>query len=373
MNTTTRRATKLSVAVLMFASWLAPQLAQAARLKDLAEVEGARPNHLVGVGIVVGLAGTGDDASSFISKRPLATVLRNLGTTIDAADIRARNVAAVMVTAELPPFAKPGTRLDVSVSSIGTARSLSGGTLIATGLKGLDREIYAFAQGPLTTGGWEATSSLSGSVSRKNHVTVAKIPAGGIVEREVPTELPADRIMLHLREPDFTTATRIREAITASLGTKTATVVDPGVVAVAVGAEWKGRVVELVAKIEALEATPDAPARVVIDERTGTIVVGNGVTLGPAAISYGGLSISVRERFDVSQPNALSLGRSVTLPDASIEVREDERKMQVVPSSATVDDVAKALNALGVKPRDLFPILQALKAAGALRAELTVL
>lgn len=359
--------------MIMMLSLGVPRPVDAARLKELVEVRGQRPNHLVGLGVVVGLAGTGDDASSFMAKRPLSTLLNQLGTAINPAEIRAKNVAMVMVTAELPPFARPGVDFDVVVSSMGTARSLEGGTLVATALKGVDRRTYALAQGQLTVGGYEVSSAFSGSFARKNHVTVARIPNGGIVEREIPQAMPTDWLVLHVKEPDFTTAARIAAAIDRDLGTGTAEVRDPGAVAVQLGAKWKGRVVDLVARIEAMEATPDAPARVVVDERTGTVVVGGQVTLEPVSIAYGGLQVEVNERLSVSQPSAFGAGDTAVVPDSHIEVQERGGRLRVVESATTVADVADALNALGVKPRDLIPILQALKAAGALRAEIKVL
>lgn len=367
-----RNIRTLSLALLTLANAGARDAA-AARLKDLADVEGFRPNPLTGVGIVVGLDGTGDDASSFLARRPLATMLRNLGSNIEPGEIRARNVAVVMVTAKLPPYARPGVAIDVEVSSIGTAKSLSGGTLIATALKGLDRQVYAISQGQLTVGGFEVSSAASGSRAKKNHVTVGRIPGGATVEREIPIEAPKEQITLHLREPDFTTATRIAEVVDRTLGEKTAKVVDPGVVQVAITNDWTEKVMELVAKLEALEATPDAPARVIIDERTGTVVVGSGVTLGTASIAYGGLYVNVVERTGVSQPSAFATGQTTLAPETQISAVEEDRKMQVLDAATTVGDVAKALNALGVKPRDLLAIFQALKAAGALRAEIKVM
>lgn len=347
--------------------------AEAARLKELVEVEGFRNNALVGVGIVVGLAGTGDDASSFMAKRPLATVMKNLGTTIEPSDIKSKNVAIVMVTATLPPFARPGVPVDVTVSSIGTAKSLTGGTLLTTALKAVDRNTYALAQGQLAIGGYEVSSAYSGSTQKKNHVTVARIPGGATVEREVAQSMPTKNLVLHLKEPDFTTASRVAQAIDKALGEKTAQVRDPGSVHVAILPSWDGRVVELVANIEALEATPDAPARVVIDERTGTIVVGANVVLGAAAIAYGGISISIRERFAVSQPEAFARGETSVVPETDIQVDEAKGELKVIAGAGTVADVAKALNALGVRPRDLVPIFQALRASGSLRAEIQVL
>ena len=346
--------------------------AHAARIKDLVELEGARDNALVGMGIVVGLAGTGDESSSFMARRPLATLLGNLGTAISPADIRAKNVAIVLVTAKLPPFARPGSRLDVTVSSVGTAKNLAGGTLVATALKGLDKLTYAVAQGQLLVGGYEVESK-SGSLARKNHVTVARIPGGGTVEREVPREAPKDKLVLLLKRPDYTTATRIEAALDTAFATNIATVRDGGAVEVAIGPTWTSSVALLIARIEATTATPDAPARVVIDERTGTVIAGADVALGPAAIAYGGLSIKIDERLHVSQPSAFGRGRTQVVPDGTVDVQEAPAKMQVLPAATPAGDVANALNALGVKPRDLLPIFQALKVAGALTAEIEVL
>lgn len=346
--------------------------AHAARLKDLVDVEGFRSNALVGVGIVVGLRGTGDDAGSFLARRPLSTLLKNLGSAVEAQDIKARNVAIVTVTAELPPFARAGTAIDVTVASIGTAKSLEGGTLIATALKGLDRQTYAIAQGTLVVGGYDV-ASLSGSVDRKNHVTAGRVPQGATVEREVQNTMPEDVLLLTLHEPDFTTAARIKAAVDTRLGEGSAEVKDPGAVSVKIAGDWTGKAVELIATLEALEASPDAPARVVIDEKSGTIVVGANVTLAPVAIAYGGIHIKVQERFPVSQPSSFGRGRTVVTPDSNIAVEEGSGKAQAIPAATTVADIAAALNTLGVKPRDLVPIFQALKAAGALTAEIKVL
>ncbi|MFO0729306.1 MAG: flagellar basal body P-ring protein FlgI [Myxococcota bacterium] len=346
--------------------------AEAARLKDLVEVEGFRPNALVGVGIVVGLKGTGDDAGSFLARRPLSTLLKSLGSAVEAGDIKARNVAIVTVTAELPPYARAGTQIDVNVASIGTAKSLEGGTLIATALKGLDRQTYAIAQGQLVLGGYDV-GSLAGSVERKNHVTAGRVPHGATVEREVENQLPEDVLLLTLHEPDFTTAARIKAAVDLEIGEGTAEVKDPGAVSVKIAGDWAGKTVELIAKLEAIEASPDAPARVIIDEKSGTIVVGGHVSIGAVAIAYGGIHIKVQERFAVSQPSSFGRGRTVITPDSNISVEEAAGKAQTMPEATTVADIAAALNALGVKPRDLVPIFQALKAAGALTAEIKVL
>jgi len=350
---------------------LAPA-AHATRLKDLVEVAGFRPNHLVGMGIVVGLAGTGDDASSVVTRREMAVMAKRLGIAIDANDFKAKNVASVMVTAELPPYARAGMPLDITVSSMGTAKSLSGGTLLITPLKGPDLGTYALAQGSLVVGGFAAEGG-SGSSAKKNHPTAGRIPGGARVEKDAPGIPPRDEVVLILREPDFTTASRIAAAVNAALGDSSAHVRDPAAVTIAVGPSWRGRTVDLIATLEGVDATPDVAARVIIDERTGTVVAGAGVTLSPAAIAYGAINVDVSETPQVSQPGALAGGQTVVTPQSEVKVEEKDGKLQVINGAATVGQVAAALNQLGVKPRDLAAIFQALKAAGALRAELQVL
>lgn len=347
--------------------------ADAARIKELVTVEGARPNHLVGVGLVTGLDRTGDRPGDNATRVALANLVRHLGIQISPADVRARNVALVNVTTELPAYAKPGTRLDVTVSSLGSATSLQGGTLQMAVLEGIDGKPYAVAQGQLAIGGFEAESRLTGSFHRKNHVTVARVPNGALVEAEVAQELPTERLRLFLKDPDFTTATRIEAAIEQTLGSTVAEVIDPGVIEVTITDAWKSRVVGLVATIESTEAVPDAPARVIVDERTGTVVAGAGITLGPAAITHGGLEIKIQERFGVSQPQPFGRGDTVVIPETQIAAVEAEAKMVVLPAATTLADVATALNALQVKPRDLITIFQALHAAGALRADVVAM
>jgi flagellar P-ring protein precursor FlgI len=320
---------------------------------------------------VVGLAGTGDDASSAATRRPLAAMMKKLGVTIGEAELKAKNVAAVIVTAELPAFARPGSKIDVLVSSTGSARSLQGGTLIATPLRGANLKVYAVAQGPLAVGGFIATGA-SGSSAQKNHTTVARIPGGADVERAAPGELPGKEVVLLLHEADFTTASRIAAAVDAAVGSHVATVADPGAVAVAVPPAFRGRVVEFVASLEPIEVQPDSPARIIIDERTGTIVVGANVRLGPAAIAHGGLSVNVAESQDVSQPQVLARGQTVATANTQIDVQEEEGHLVYTAGAPTIADLAAALDALGTKPRDLVAIFQALRAAGALRAELVM-
>lgn len=364
---------KTSILIAAASSLLIGAVADAARIKELVTVEGVRPNHLVGVGLVTGLDGTGDRPGDDATRVALANLVRHLGIQVSPSDIRARNVALVTVTAELPAFARPGSRLDVTVSSLGSATSLQGGTLQMVVLEGIDAKPYAVAQGQLAVGGYEAQSRFTGTLRRKNHVTVARIPGGALVEAEVAQQMPQDKLRLFLRDPDFTTASRIEAAIEQTLGSTVATVLDPGVVEVEITANWKQRVVGLVATIESAEATPDAPARVIVDERTGTVVAGSGITLGPVAISYGGLEIKIQERFGVSQPQPFGSGDTVVIPESDVTVEEKAGDMVVLPGATTLSDVATALNALDVKPRDLIAIFQALRAAGALRAEVVAL
>ncbi len=353
----------------------APGDAEATRIKDLVEVQGVRTNPIFGEGIVVGLAGTGDDGNSVITRRMLAAAMRHLGTNIDPADVKAKNVAAVAVTASLPPYARPGILLDVTVSSIGSARSLQGGTLLVTSLRGMDRATYAVAQGSLTVGGFDV-GGASGSQAKKNHVTAARIPGGALVEREVRGGLSQSEssIVLMLHEPDSTTAWRIAASINNALGANAAQLRDMASVTVTVPARFQGRLVQLISTLENLEAVADTRARIVIDERSGTIVVGAGVTLRPAAIAYGSISVNVTEQKSVSQPGPFNKGgKTVVVPNSSVDVTEGGGGLTPVRGGATVAEVAAALNALGLKPRDLVAVLQALKAAGSLQAEIQVL
>lgn len=342
------------------------------RLKDLADIEGARSNPLVGYGLVVGLAGTGDDASSPATRKTLSAMVKKLGVSIDPSELRAKNVAAVIVTAELPPFARPGMPLDVVVSSAGTAKSLQGGTLLMTPLKGADLETYALAQGPISAGGF-AVEGASGSSRQKDHATAARIPGGAVVERGTRATLPEKAVTLLLRKPDFTTASRVATAINSALGAGSATIKDAGSIEIPVSSKWTGKVVELIATVEAIEATPDAAAQVIIDARTGVIVVGEKVTLTAAAVAYGGLTVAINEAPEVSQPNPFGKGDTKTNPRTDIAVDEGMSGLRALPAATTVADVAAALNSLGVTPRELISVLQALAAAGALHAKIVLL
>lgn len=345
--------------------------ADADRIKDLATVEGVRGNPLVGYGLVYGLAGTGDDASSPVVRQTMAKSLKWLGITIPPAGIKAKNVASVMITAELPPFARSGQRIDITIASMGGAKSLAGGTLVMTPLKGPDGKTWALAQGSLAVGGFLVEAGAGSA--RKNHVTTARVPGGATVEGTAPTVMPAREVVLLLHRPDFTTATRVASAIDGALGTGTASARDAGSVIVGVGLAWRGNVPGLIAAIEAVEASPDQLARVVIDERTGTVVIGGAVRLTTAAIAYGGLSVAIRESAEVSQPGPLARGDTKVVPRSDVEVTETPGELRPIAAAASVADVAAALNALGAKPRDLIAILQALHHAGALRAQLEVM
>lgn len=369
MSPTLRLSSALVVAAALAA--LAAGRADADRIKDLASIEGVRGNALVGYGLVTGLAGTGDDASSPMVKQSIAKMLKQVGVTIDPAQIKAKNVAAVIVTAELPPFARSGQKIDVVVSSTGGAKSLAGGTLIMTPLKADGPKTWALAQGPLAVGGFLVEANAG--AARKNHITTARIPGGATVEGEAPTEMPAREVVLLLHRADFTTATRIATAIDGALGAGTATARDAGSVVVDVSRIWRGKVPGLIAAIEAIEATPDEIARVVVDERTGTVVVGGEVRLTAAAIAYGGLAVTIVEDGEVSQPAPLGKGETKVVPHSDIQIDEPRGELRAIAAAASVGDVAFALNALGAKPRDLIAILQALARAGALHAQLEVM
>jgi len=344
--------------------------AHADRIKDLTTIGGVRENHLTGFGIVVGLDGTGDDTRSPLVKGALTKMLKRLGITIDPADLKAKNVAAVMITAELPPFAKPGMTLDVFVSSLGNAKSLSGGTLLSAPLKGADQRTWAIAQGALTVGGFVAEGA-SGSSAKKNHTLAGMVPRGAQVEASAPTMVPQHQIALLLKQADFTTATRMKDAIIAALGPDMARVTDAGTVVVPIKKGIDAN--QLISQLEPIQVEPDIKAKVVIDEKTGTIVVGEAVTLRTAAITFGSLTVEIDEQNDVSQPAEFGKGDTKVVPRSTVKVEEQHQPMKVINKAATVGDVAAALAALGAKPRDLVSILRALKVAGALRADLEIL
>ena len=363
---------KILIGLLLFSclGWL--DSAHAVRLKDIAEINGVRKNQLVGYGLVVGLDGTGDGKKATFTLQSMASMLEKMGVTVDRNSIQVKNVAAVMVTASLPPFAKRGNRLDVLVSSIGDADNLQGGTLMLTPLKGLDGKIYAMAQGPVNTGGFGAGGAASTVV--KNFPTVGRVLSGAIIEREVPNNFK-DRstLIFSLHNPDFITAARVIDVINSQFAVPVARAADPGTIEIQIPDQYTGNTVSLLASLSELEVNPDAKAKVVINERTGTVVMGEQVRISTIAIAHGNLSIVVRENVNVSQPMPFSDGQTVASPSTQINVQEDGNQLMVVPKGVSIGEVVNALNALGVTPRDLIAIFQAIKAAGALQADLEVI
>jgi flagellar P-ring protein FlgI len=352
---------------------LLPSWAGAVRIKDLVDISGVRDNQLVGYGLVVGLDGTGDGKKSLFTIQSMVSMLEKMGITVKASDIAVSNVAAVMVTAELPPFARAGRRIDVLVNSIGDAKNLQGGTLLMTPLKAANGQVYAVAQGPVNTGGFSAQGQ--GAAVQKNFPTVGRVIDGALVEREVDLHLNSRQsLTLSLRQPDFTTVTRMTEAINGLFYDRVAAAQDAGTVEVKVPMAYLGNIVGLVAMIEKLEVQPDITARVIINERTGTVVMGENVRISTIAIAHGNLSIVIKESPQVSQPLPFSEGgETVITPDTDVSVTEGENQLVVMPSGTSIGEVVNALNALGVTPRDLIAIFQAIKAAGALQAELEVI
>lgn len=346
--------------------------AMGVRIKDIASLRGARSNQLIGYGLVVGLEGTGDSKSSPFTAQAMSNMLERFGITILSSELKVKNVAAVMVTAELPPYARAGSKVDVVISSLGDARSLQGGTLLQTPLTGADGRVYAVAQGPLSIGGFNF--SAGGNQVQKNHTTVGRIPEGALVENEVPSAfLQADSsVIIQLKQPDFTTASRIAQAIQEAYPGAAAQALDPGTVRAQMPPQAQNSPVAWIAQLETLKVKPDAAARVIVNERTGTIVVNGDVKIAPIAIAHGSLSIRIETKPKVSQPPPFSGGDTVVVPKTEIKVDEETARLVAVPEGASVESLAKALNALGVTPRDLIAILQALKSAGALYAEIVV-
>ena len=364
-------AARSLVAVAAALALAAPAPAGATRVKELTDVVGVRENTLVGYGLVVGLAGSGDSEWILFTQQSIAGMLGRLGIRIDPKDVRAHNVAAVMVTARLPPFGRPGTRIDVAVGSLGNARSLAGGVLLATPLAGGDGKVYAVAEGPVQVGGFEAGSART--FVRQNTPTSGRIAGGAVVERAVEAQLGTGPLTLALRRPDLTTASRIAAQANAKLGAGTARALDPAGVELVVPEARRQDVVGFLAEIEALEVAADVRARVVVSERTGTVVAGEGVRIRPVAVAHGGLQVSVKSRPLVSQPNAFGTGSTVTTREDQVDVDQSGPAAVALPATTTVQELAKALETLGAAPRDLIAILEAMKVAGALEADLEVL
>ena len=347
------------------------ELGQCARLKDIADVEGVRGNQLLGYGIVVGLNGTGDGKVDFTLKS-MSNMLEKMGIRTDPILIKVKNVASVMVTSELPPFARPGSKVNITISSMGDAKSLQGGILLITPLKGADGNTYAVAQGPIDLGGFAV--SEGGDSAQKNHPTVGTIPQGALVERAIPFDLfQSNKIRIVLRSPDFTTMTRVVAALNRRIGKPAAVAIDSAAVEVPIDPEARGNPVGLIAALEQVEIEQDLGARIIVNERTGTIIMGEKVTINKVALAHGNLNISIRTENQVVQPNALAGGQTAEVSNVDINVGEEVQSLRIVGGEVTLGDLVKALNAIGATPRDLIAIFTALKAAGALNAELVVM
>jgi len=342
-----------------------------ARLKDLVSVEGVRENQLIGYSVVVGLAGTGDSQQTVFSNQSLTNILARMGITVSPTTIRVKNTGAVMATATLPAFAQPGLRIDVTVAAVGDATNLQGGILVLTSLRGSDGQVYAVAQGPVVTGGFVARGGAASQTV--NHPTVGRSPNGAIVERAAPSVAPKGTIRLQLRAADFTTATRIVAAINKDLGSAAAKAENAGLVTVTVPAEFAARSTEFMANLEKLEVEADQAARVVVNERTGTIVLGKDVRIAPVAIMHGNLNVEIQTSFTVSQPQPLSPGTTQVTPQTSVGTTAEKARNVVLKQGATVEELVRALAAIGSTPRDVIAILQSLERAGALQAEIEVI
>src|SRR3977135_2416843 len=363
-------AARAATCALIFA--LLPAQA-ASRIKDLANVEGVRQNQLIGYGLVVGLNGTGDTINnSPFTKQSLTAMLERLGVNIRGQTLRTGNVAAVMVTSNLPAFSTQGTRIDVTVSALGDAKSLQGGTLLVTPLLGADGNVYAVAQGSLAISGFQAEGDAAKIV--RGVPTVGRIANGAIIEREIEFALNRlPNVRLALRNADSTTAKRIASAVNDFIGAKSAEPIDPSTVQLTIPAEFKGNVVAFLTEIEQLQVDPDLAAKIVIDERSGIIVMGRDVRVATVAVAQGNLTVTIPESPQVSQPNPLSRGRTVVTPRSSVSVAEDGKKFAVVKDGVSLQQLVDGLNGLGIGPRDLIGILQAIKAAGAIQADIEVM
>ena len=363
--------------LVLFSSLLMAKPAEAAvasRIKELAALEGVRDNQLLGYGLVVGLAGTGDKRQTVFSAQTLSNLLQRMGVTVDPSAMLVRNTAAVMITATLPPFARPGNRIDITVAAAGDATNLQGGMLLLTPLKAANGDVYAVAQGAVVTGGFVAGGG--GSKQTLNHPTTGRIPSGAIVEKAAPSSLPGQILHWQLRRSDFTTAARMAAVVNRlfpSAGEPVARAENAAVVTVSVPEEYADRPVEFVAAVENLTVEADRLAKIVINERTGTIVMGKEVHIAPVSILHGALSVEIRTSYAVSQPAPFSGGETAVVPEVGVGVREERARDLKLEPGATVEDLAQALLAIGSTPRDVIAILQNLCAAGALEAEVEVI
>ncbi len=378
--------------MVMVALSLIPCRAWAVRIKDIADVQGMRDNQLMGYGIVAGLNGTGDKDQTEFPVRSIVNMLTRMGVRVRRKDVKVKNIAAVIVTATLPPFAKPGSQIDVVVSSIGDAKSIQGGTLLQTPLWAADGKVYAVAQGPVSIGGF--STSKGGGKSQKNFPTVGRVPEGAIVERPVPISFQnRSYVVFNLYTPDFTTATRVTKAINSFMGERAAHPLDADTIRVSIPKAFRSNLVQFMSKLENLEVTPANEARVVFNERTGTVVIGKDVRISTVAVAHGNLTVTIKEHTYVSQPAPFASkikkegtptqvpggitmapgGQTVVTKEHQIAVHEEKKKLVLLKSGATIGELVDSLNKIGVSPRDLMSILQAIRAAGALHAKLEIM
>ncbi len=358
-----------SIACLLIALLAGARL-EAARLKDLVSIEGVRENQLVAYGLVVGLAGTGDRKQTMFSAQSLTNLLERMGVSVPPTAIQVRNTAAVMVTATLPAFAQPGMQIDITEAAIGDAASLQGGILVLTSLRGADGQVYAVAQGPVVTGGFGA--GRAGNSQTVNHPTVGRTPNGAIVERAAPSPAPHSPVRLQLKQSDFTTSARIVGAVNRKFSTA-ATAENAGLISVPIPQDYANRPTEFIAELESLTVDADRATRVIINERTGTIVLGKDVRIAPVAILHGNLNVEIQTRVMVSQPAPLGSGTTEVVPETQVAAKEEKARNLVLKDGATVEDLVKGLAAIGSTPRDVIAILQNLHRAGALEAEIEVI
>jgi flagellar P-ring protein precursor FlgI len=344
------------------------------RVKDVAALQGVQPQPLVGYGLVIGLNKSGDKRQTIFSAQSLGNMLERFGIVVPADQMKVENIAAVLVTAELPPFARQGARLDITASSIGDARSLQGGTLVPTPMRGPDGRVMALAQGPLSIGGFGGGGKAGNSV-QVNHLTVGRVPGGALVQVGQQIAIgAAETIQLSLLAADWTNARLLADAVNREIGSAVARVDDAATVSVTVPPAYRTALPDLMARLEPLPLTLDMPARIVINERTGTVVVGSHVRIGAAAVAHGNLSVRISTKYNVSQPGPFSKGgETVVVPEENVDVQEQDNRLVALQEGTTLESVVRALNSLGATPRDIIAIMQALKAAGALRAELVII
>lgn len=360
-----------SLTVLLMAAACCPA---ATRIKEIATLEGVRDNQLTGYGLVVGLAGTGDSRQTVFTTQSLSSTLQRMGVAVPPTSLRIRNTAAVLITATLPPFAQPGSKIDITAAAIGDASNLQGGLLILTPLRGADGQTYAVAQGPVITGGFVA--GRGGNSQTVNHPTVGRLPNGAIVERASPSVLSSTELRLQLNQSDFTTASRVAKAINnkyATEGGAQARAESSNTILVRVPPQFQQQTVEFVSEIESLTIEADRVARIVVNERTGTITIGKDVRIAPTSILHGVLSVEIQTAFTVSQPNPLSQGQTTVVPEIDVRAKEEKAKSIRLQEGASVDDLVRALLAVGSTPRDIIAILQNLQSSGALNAQLEVI